>query len=51
MNRLIKNPPGLLERYFDMDSVLKIWEKHKGGADDYTDILGILVGLGFSGVK
>jgi asparagine synthase (glutamine-hydrolysing) len=50
MDRLVENPPVLVERFFDMDSVLKIWERHKKGLDDYTDIIGILVGLGFSGV-
>jgi hypothetical protein len=48
---LIKSPPVLLERFFDMDSVFKVWEKHKKGLGDYTDILGIIVGLGFSGVE
>jgi len=50
INGLIKNPPGLLERFFDMDSVLKIWEKHKNGSGDYSDILGIIVGISFSEV-
>jgi len=47
MEGLIENPPVLLERFFDMDSVVKIWNKHNKNTDDYTDVLGVLVGLGF----
>jgi hypothetical protein len=51
IDNMIMNPPVLVERFFDMDSVNKIWEKHKNGYDDYSDILGILVGVGFAGIK
>lgn len=46
MDSLVQDPPGLLEQFFCMDSIRRVWEKHKEGTSDYYEVISFVAGLG-----